>query len=185
MVNDECKRDSLKAFHWYDSTRHLMILKCVSLAAKCVPPWHLYTNAYFKLERLIACWVFFGTEGVQCLNGLHNGDQSSDSHYRLSLMCTLKVVCWHFQLGTSKSLARHACCSYVPSLPRIMSSSKETKIVDHWGKVSSSSHKKSCRLYVMKYFLSEGYNLKLILSSLVKGFNLESMGHYLLWHGNI
>lgn len=39
----------------------------------------------------------------------------------VSLMCTLKVVCWHFQLGTTKGLALHACCSHVPSLSRIMS----------------------------------------------------------------
>lgn len=73
----------------------------------------------FNILLLVGC--FFGTEGVWCLNGLDNEDLSSDSHYHLSLMCTLKVVCWHFQLGTSKGLARHACCSCVTSLPRIMS----------------------------------------------------------------
>lgn len=61
-------------------------------------------------------------------------------------MCTLKVVCWHFHLGTSKGLARHACRSHVARLPRIMSqfvfqrdSVKAKKGAEHQGKVTSSA----------------------------------------------
>lgn len=45
----------------------------------------------FNILLLVGC--FFGTEGLWCLNGLDNEDLSCDSHYHLSLMCTLKVVC--------------------------------------------------------------------------------------------
>lgn len=38
-------------------------------------------------------FFFFHWEEVWCLNGLDNGDLSCDSHYRLSLMRTLEVVC--------------------------------------------------------------------------------------------
>lgn len=93
--------------------------KCVTLAFiyRCL----FWTLRLCSMLAVFFFFFFFHWEVVWCLNGLDNGDLSCDSHYRLSLMRTLEVVCWHFQLGTTKGLACHACCSYVPSLSRIMS----------------------------------------------------------------
>ena len=129
LINAHSYRTVYKSMFWYTSPLNIKWTKEWMLLAVWCTVRHLgiYLQMLILDFKILGCFYLFiylfifCWEGVWCLNGLDNGYLSCDSHYRLSLMCTLKVVCWHFQLGTSKGLARHACCSYVPILPRIMS----------------------------------------------------------------